>query len=118
MIDERERRLIIKTQDKLCPKLACKDCAVKDGDVGTLLDTSRIRQTKCKFYLEYPDGYAGGYIMEGGKYIRKMNITTCPRIAVWCTDCPKSKRGRQCLEMECAVAEIMSGKECDGTKHK
>lgn len=102
MTDEQFSSIRDKAQrffERNCPRLKCKDCAVKDGDVGQLVKPRK--KEKCKFYEQYPNGYAGGYVLEGEEYRQVMEMD-CPREFVWCIDCniPCRRRNVTSLDFE------------------
>jgi hypothetical protein len=104
MISDTRRRSIIKIQERMCPRLHCADCAIRNGDIIDTGDKWGGRQTRCSFYDQYPDGYAGGYVLQDGEYVRKMNMD-CPREQVWCCDCPKGTKDKPCAEMKAALRQ-------------
>ena len=73
-----------------CPRLMCKDCAIKNSDIAT---KQKRRKGVCEFYAEHPDGYAGGYVLEGKEY-KLIKHMDCPREFVWCDDCSKACKKR------------------------
>lgn len=76
---------IRRLHEKICPRIKCVDCIIKD-DIN--LYSKKGYQRHCRFYLEYINGYAGGYLMEDGKLKRKM-IMDCPREFKFCSECEK-----------------------------
>jgi hypothetical protein len=89
---------------KICPRLKCEDCAVKDRDNFMIGEKNNykayVRDVTCPFYANYPNGYAGGYVERNGKMVRVREMKHCPRELVWCADCPKADNGHECKEFK------------------